>query len=55
MQCKHCGSNLEGELKYLAYYANGKAVYHRSCDKCTKEKYIEYKKSVGYKSSPTEN
>ncbi len=48
MKCMDCQKEIEGELKYLAYIANGKPVYWKKCESCIKQMWLEYKKDNGY-------
>ena len=43
MKCTNCKEEIEDDLKYLAYYSNGKPVYWKLCDPCMKKKWLEYK------------
>jgi hypothetical protein len=46
MTCKDCKKEIQGNLKYLAYYLNGKPVRHQLCDACMKKKWLEYKATI---------
>ena len=53
MKCMDCKSEIEGELKYLAYTANGKPVYWKKCEACIKKMWLEYKASHVFLSNRT--
>lgn len=57
MKCQDCKNKIEEELKYLAYYCNGKPVYWNICEKCIKKKWLAYKASHAFLSlnATTEN
>jgi len=46
VKCKECNKEIEGDLKYLAYYDNGKPVYWEKCDSCIKEMYVRFKEDL---------
>lgn len=46
MKCKECNSEIEGELKYVAYYAGNKPVYWKLCEPCIKKRWLEYKDNM---------
>lgn len=43
MVCSRCNREIKGDLKYLAYYSNGKPVYWKLCDSCIKKGWISYR------------
>lgn len=46
MKCKDCNSEIEGDLKYIAYYAGEKAIYWKKCENCILKDWFEYKDSL---------
>lgn len=46
MKCKECASEIEDELKYLAYKTDKGPVYWKLCDPCMKKKWLEYKATL---------
>ena len=46
MKCCYCNSDIEGELKYVAYKAGNKPVYWKICENCMRKKWLEYKESL---------
>jgi len=43
MKCTQCKKYISDELKYLAYYSNGKPVYWKKCESCIKKSWDDYK------------
>lgn len=46
MKCNKCNKEIEGELKYLAYYAGNKPVYWKICDSCMQKRWLDYKREM---------
>ena len=47
--CRKCEVKPPGHVKVIAYYANGKPVYHRLCDDCMKTRWEDMKKELPQK------
>lgn len=44
--CSKCKEKPIGNVKIIAYYANGKPIYHRLCDECMKDRWMDFKKEL---------
>ncbi len=47
--CRNCKVKPPGHVKVVAYFANGKPVYHRLCDDCMRTRWEDMKKELPQK------
>ena len=47
--CRNCKVNPPSHVKVIAYYANGKPVYHRLCDSCMRTRWEDMKRELNAK------
>jgi len=47
--CRECKKKKASHINLVAYYANGKPVYHKLCDGCMKTRWEDIKKELPFK------